>query len=44
MAIILREIEITYWYFFEPDKHTEFLHYLEIGWKRKYAYKLVKYY
>lgn len=42
MAIILREIEITYWYFFEPDKHTEFLHYLEIGLLRKYAYERIK--
>lgn len=42
MAIILRELEITYWYFFEPDKHKDFLYYLEIGLLRKYAYERVK--
>ena len=42
MAVILREIEITYWYFFEPDKHREFLQYLEMGVLRKYAYEKCK--
>lgn len=40
--MILRETEITYWYFFEPDKYTEFLHYLEIGLLSKYAYEKCK--
>jgi len=42
MNIILREIEITYWYFFEPYKHTEFLYYLEMGLLRQYAYEKCK--
>ena len=42
MEIIKRELEIAYWYFFEPDKHKEFLYYLEMGLIRKYAYERVK--
>lgn len=42
MEIIKREIEITFWYFFQNEKHEEFLHYLEIGLLRKYAYERVK--
>lgn len=42
MAIILRELDITYWYFFEPDKYRDFLHYLKIGMLRQYAYELIK--